>query len=62
MFKSPIRNLPAPKPSPVSFIKTLPSPRHPNSAKSITPVNYDFSIDQYQRQLGSNFLSLEITQ
>lgn len=54
--------MPAPKRSPINFVKTVASPRYPNSAKAITISELDFSIDQFNKQAGSSFLSLEITQ
>lgn len=60
MFKSPVRNMPAPKRSPVSFIKTVASPRHPNTSKPIAMSSHDFSIEQFTKQSNALMLTLQI--
>ena len=57
MFKSPSNA--ANKRGPISFIKTVASPRQPNSAKTILTEN-DPTLTHYQRHSGVTLLSVEI--
>lgn len=57
MFKSPGHH-PAPKKGPISFIKTIGSPKHTNSTKYIPSQANDFTIDQYSKEPGRSLLSI----
>lgn len=61
MFKSPARNMQMPKRSPVSFIKTVASPRHPNNTKNIAFSSHDFSTDHFNKQGNTLMLTLQIS-
>lgn len=65
MFKSPVKGV-QPKRAPINFVRTVASPAQPGrtmqvqTAKSITTVESDFTIDQFSRPSAA-LLSLEIT-